>query len=344
MKRNRIVVLFVVCLLGLIKSLGAQDQVSPRSGTPASGRLVEASSTVVTIEVRGKLRKFPVNEIRRVIFAEDPQELRRARDNCLTGQYEIALLGLKKIDPDSVERAEVKQDVQFFTAYASGRQALSGGGDKAAAVSAMRAFVGANRNSFHFFAAAELLGDLAASLERYDNAVRYYNAISAAPWPDYKMKAGILEGRALLAQRKYGEAQAKFEGVIGQAVDTPEATRQKLLAEVGRAVCLAETGSHEQAIGTLHEIIKQNDPRELELFGRTYNALGRCQLKADRQKEALLAYLHVDILFFAESDVHAEALYNLSKIWAAVNKSDRAVSARSLLTDRYSGSVWAKKD
>ena len=344
MRRNGIVVLCCHILWGMIATAQAQDQVAPLRGAPASGRVAAVSKSAVTIEVRGESRKFPVNEIRRVIFADDPQELRRARDHCLTGQYDSAIAALKQIDPANVARVEIKQDLQFFTAYASGRQALSQGGDKAAAVNALRAFVSNNRNSFHFYAAAELLGDLAASMESYDNAVRYYHAISAAPWPDYKMKAGILEARALLAQQKPDAALVRFNDVIDQAVDTPEAIRQKLLAEVGMAVCQGELGKHDQAISTLHEIINQNDPREHELFGRAYNALGRCQRKASRPKEALLAYLHVDVLFYEQPDVHAEALYNLSQLWAAVNKSDRATSARSLLTDRYSGSVWAKKN
>ena len=321
------------------------DQVAPLRGTPATGRIVAMSKTELSVEVRGAARKFAVNEIRRVIFTEDPQELRRARDNCLAGRFDAALATLKQIDPASIQRKEVKQDLQFYLAYAEGRQALSGGGDKEAASQRMFEFVRHNQQSFHFFEAAELLGDLAVSMEKYHSAVAYYRAIAnSAPWPDYKMKASILQAKALIAPGKFAEATEKLSAVTQQTVDTPQATRQKLLAEVITSVCAAETGDHETAIAALHKFIANNDDQDQELFGHAYNALGRCQLRAGRQQEALLAYLHVDILFYAEPDVHAEALYNLSKLWSAVGKTDRAVGARSLLMEQYAGSVWARKE
>ena len=109
-------------------------------------------------------------------------------------------------------------------------------------------------------------------------------------------------------------------------------------------MCLAEQGSHEQAQQVLTDLISQTDPQDTELFGHAYNGLGRCHLKADRPKDALLAYLHVDILFDADPEVHAESLYHLSSLWKTVNRSDRATSVRRLLAEKYSGSKWAKRE
>lgn len=319
------------------------DQVVPQKGSTTSGVITGETATHVEIEVRGAKLQIPVNEIKRVSFGEDPTELKRGRDNIQTGNYEAGLDDLKKVDPASLARSFIKQDYAFYRALAIGRLALTGGGDKAAANDAMMNFVRAAPGSFHFLEAAELLGDLAVSQGNYAGAARYYSAITAkSPWPDYQMRGGVLEGRALLSQKSFAEAQTKFDAVIGTAVDTPAAIMQKQVAEVGKAVCMAELGQHEAAIVMLNKIIAENDPTEKELFGRAYNALGLCHLKAKRDKDALLAYLHVDLLFDGNSEVHAEALYHLSKLWDGANRAERAVSARNLLTTRYAGSPWAK--
>jgi tetratricopeptide (TPR) repeat protein len=319
------------------------DQVVPLSGSTTSGVIVGETATHVEIEVRGEKRQVPVNEIKRVTFGEDPTDLKRGRDNIQTGNYEAGLDDLKKVNPASLARAFIKQDYAFYRALAIGRLALSRGGDKTAATTAMMNFVRAAPTSFHFLDAAELLGDLAVSQGKYPEAARYYAAIAAkAPWSDYRMRGGVLEGRALIAQKKFTEAQAKFDGVLAINDDAPAAVQQKLVAEVGKAVCMAEQGQHEPAVVVLNKIIAENDPKSMELFGRAYNALGRCHLKANRDKDALLAYLHVDLLFYGNPEVHAEALYNLNKLWAGANRAERAVEARNLLTTRYAGSPWAK--
>jgi hypothetical protein len=65
--------------------------------------------------------------------------------------------------------------------------------------------------------------------------------------------------------------------------------------------------------------------------------------KAGRTKEALLAFLHVDVLYFTTPEAHAEALANLAELWEEVQKPERAVKARQVLQERYGSSPWAKK-
>ena len=56
-----------------------------------------------------------------------------------------------------------------------------------------------------------------------------------------------------------------------------------------------------------------------------------------------MAYLHVDVLFYADPDTHAESLYHLSKLWLVAKNQDRAAAAKNLLKQRYAGSVWSGK-
>jgi tetratricopeptide (TPR) repeat protein len=155
------------------------------------------------------------------------------------------------------------------------------------------------------------------------------------------MRSAVLQGRALAEAGKHDEALTNFDRVLSSGLSTPAALEQKMHATVGRAVCLAATGRAEEGIKLIHDLIAKNDPNDPDLFGRAYNALGACHLQAGEVKEALLAYLHTDVLYFTNQQAHPEALYHLAKLWEKVNRSDRAVRARSLLQSRYPSSRWA---
>jgi tetratricopeptide (TPR) repeat protein len=337
-------------LAGLAVSVSAQqrlDQVLPERGAPAAGTIESVSPTEIVIKVRGSDQKFSVLDVKRVTFAEDPRELSTARDSILNGQLESGLDMLKRIDASSISRDLIKQDLAYYLAYVQGKLALTGGGDKESAADALLAFARTAPRSFHFIEAAELLGDLAVAREKYDEAAKFYAYLTKtaqeASWSEYELRVGVLEGRVLEAQGKYTEAAARYDSVVASTLDSPAANRQKHFARAAKAATLAETGKAGEGIKLVEGIILQNDSQETELFGRAYNALGRCYLKSNKPQEALLAYLHVDGLFFQEPDVHAEALHHLSKLWTTVGKSDRAAAARSQLSERYAGSLWARK-
>jgi tetratricopeptide (TPR) repeat protein len=331
----------------MVEAQVSLDQVFFAKGPPARGTIPADSGMTwdrVTIETSGVPREIGVNEIIRITFKEDPTELNVARNHVLQKNYSLAINELKKLDGQRIDRPYVRQDIEYYKALCQCKLALTEGGDKAAATSAMKAFVTGAPKSYHFYEAAEVLGDLAMASGNWADAAKYYGPIAGAPWADYQLRANYAIGRAFIGDKQYDQAIEKFDAIISSAHSTAEALRQKSLATVGRALCLAETGKVSEAIAALQDIINKNDPQDVVLFARAYNALGRCHLKENKPRDALLALLHTDVLFYADADSHAEALHHLSKLWNDVNKPDRAVAARNTLRERYAGSVWATLD
>ncbi len=345
MNRNpSIIAACLCCCLIALPARGEDDQLYMKRGPTVSGTVSATTPVQVAIESRGANRSVNVNEIRLITFGDEPQELRQGRARALGGKYEAALGDLKRVNPAGIERGVIQQDLQYYLALCEGRVALSSGGDKAKAVATMLGFVRAAPSSYHFFDAAMLLGDLSVGQADYDGAVKYYGAVaSKAPWPEYRMNAALSQARVLVAQEKFAAAQAQFDSVIQMESDTPEANRQKLLAQVGKGRCLAETKSPEAGIQLIEKIIAENEATDAELFGRAYNAHGDCLQKAGKPKAALMSYLHVDVLFYSNPEIHAESLYHLSKLWETIKQPDRAASTRNLLDQRYAGSAWAKR-
>ena len=320
------------------------DTVFGAKGTPDRGTVVKMTKTQVVIDVSGRQVTHEVKDIRKVTYADDTAELQNARDSALAGQLEQALEDLNKINAANITRNVVKEDVAYYKAYCEAKLAIQGRGDKAAAEKQLYDFVVANTNSYHFYEAAELLGDLASAQGNWTKATSYYGSLAGSGWPEYQLRSDVLVAQTLVNQGKFGEAAAKYDAVIANGLNSPEATRMKLLARVGKAKCLAEGSDPQQAVTMIEDIIQKNDPSDGELFGRAYNALGDAHRKLNQPEDALLAYLHTHVLFFSNSDAHAESLYRLVNLWTDQNQNDRALETRNLLKTRYASSRWANQN
>jgi tetratricopeptide (TPR) repeat protein len=287
-------------------------------------------------------RDLEVNEIRAIQFSGEPSELAQARLNASNGAYENALELLAKIDLSKVERDFIKQDIEFYKGWCAAKLALAGQGEIGDAGRQLNSFVRTYPNNFHYLAAREAMGDLLMAGGGYANAEKQYAELAKAPWPEFRMRAAAAVGRSLQAQNKHADAIKQFDAALATAGEGAAAEQERLAATLGKAVSLAETGEVKQAVGIIEKVIHDADPQQKELHARAYNALGKCYEKAGKNKEALLAFLHVDVLYNTVPEAHAEALSHLAKLWTAIGQDERARESRQLLSERYGGSRWAK--
>jgi tetratricopeptide (TPR) repeat protein len=306
------------------------------------GEVTEMTSLEVKVNRRPSgTATVAVNDLRGISFDGEPSELSQARVRAANGGYLEAAELLAKIDAASVKRDFIKQEIEFYRAYCAAKLALGGRGTINDAGRLLNNFVRTFPQNYHYFEAIEAMGDLLAADGKLDLALKQYNDLARAPWPEYKVRAAVMIGQALQGQAKHAEAIQQFDAAIGMAGGSSSQS-EKLAATLGKAISLAETGQLETAVGMVEQVIQDSDPEQKELHARAYNALGSCYQRAGQPKDALLAYLHVDVLYNSVPEAHAEALANLVPLWQAIGQEARAREARQTLEQRYAGSRWAK--
>ncbi len=333
-------VLAAVCLTGT-SLVQANDTIRAGNRT-YTGPIRKMTPTQVVIEVQGADQELPVNQIENIFYDNEPTGLKTARSNIANRAYENALTALERIDRGTISRREILQEMDYMTAYCEAQIALRGDGDVRAAGSKMIGFARDNSGHYRYLEACEVIGDLLVALGQHAQAEDYYGRLAQAPWPEYKMRAGVAVGRARLAQGKTAEAGQAFDSVLANKTDGERAEAQRLAARLGKAVAQASGDRADESIKEIVDIITKANPEDVELHARAYNALGTTYRKADRVQDALLAFLHVDTLYFQVSDAHAEALSNLAQLWNEVGKADEAVRAQQILAEQYKNSPWAK--
>jgi len=346
MKKTALPVLLIVWSACCVGVFAADDEIRLRPSGRVSGVVRMTSPTEVSVEMAaGVSKQVSVGEIESIAFAAEPPQLKLVRGAIASRNFENALLNLGKIDAANVSRAEIKQDLQFYVALCRSNLALAGNGDIRDAGKLMLAFVDGNKDNYHYLQGSEILGDLLAAVGAYDKAYERYDAVEKSPWPDHKLRAGIAKGRVLVAQKKYAEALTAFDKVladVGQSKDE-KLDKQRLAAILGKAECMAQMGDFEPAIKIVEEVVEKANPEDAELSARAYVTLGNCyRKKPGGTKSAILAFLHVDQLYFSNRDAHAEALHNLATLWNDIGKPERASQATQLLKERYANSSWAK--
>ncbi len=337
-------ILFVMLALTCSRVFAQEvvDRVRTTLG-PEVGEITKMTPVALTIAKKsGSTSQVSVNEVRDVSFDGEPSDLVQIRARMDSGNFVEAAEMLAKVKPAGVRRDYAKQEIEFLQAECAAKLALGGRGTINDAGRLLNAFVRDHPQNFHYFEAVSLMGDLLAADGRVDLAQKQYNDLAESPWPEYKMHAAVAIGRALKAQGKHDEAIAQFDIALAIAGTDAKSQHEKLSATLGKAISLSQTGKLEAAVDMIQNVIQQSDPEQKELHAIAYNALGTCYQKAGQTKDALLAFLHVDLLYNTVPEAHAEALANLAPLFRAVGQEARAREARQTLEERYPNSRWAK--
>lgn len=346
MKRKTPILSALIAFAILIQGALLADTVDTTSGRGYRGKIdvSQMNANSVTINTSGGPQKIPSHTIKRLTFDGEPNGLRSARQSFLDGQYNRVEEQLDRVKPDSALQALEKE---FLTAMAGAKLALRGESGKSIADSRklVEKFIqGPNNNKWYqFFLALEIYGDLLVASNDLPGAVAQYQKLQLSAADEIKLLGKFKVANVQVLQGKFGDARTAFAEVQKNPADNPEAVRMKLLAKIGEARCLAETGDPKTAIQSILEIIKNEDPSDMILFGHAYNALGNCYAKDGQTKAALLAFLHTDVLYQRDAEIHAEALYHLVKLWKSDQKPGQSLEARKLLTTKYRNTYWGSK-
>lgn len=321
------------------------DRLISADGT-LSGKVVTLGRDEVQIEDRGgEIHKVPIDRLRDVQFAGEPQSLRSARGMLARGRAAAAIEELAKVEAAELDGADaaVLADMEYVKAVAAGRAALISGSDPREPGRLVNDFLTKHADSHHYYAAQELLGDLLARAGRIDNAITAYSQLSKGP-PALRVRAAAAKARMLLDQRKYQEALAEFDAAIAVDASDEAAAAQKRDAALGRARSLIGLGRVDDAIGVVHAVIDAAVPEEGDVLAAAYATLGAAYRAASgKDQDALIAFLTVDLIYNGVPDAHAEALANLVVLWEQAGNPERAREARATLEASYPGSRWARE-
>jgi tetratricopeptide (TPR) repeat protein len=336
-------------LIGLlqISAIASAADVIVRKSEPGllSGEITAVSKAEVTLKPqKGDSLKIPANDIASINWQGEPAGMNIARSDETGGRYQKALESYRKLQDSAKSLNEnIKADLQYAIARTTGRLALSDPAQVDAAIKLLTTFKGENPDSYHYYPALNLLGQLYASKKDGTQARLVFGELERAPWKDYQMASKNAIARLALAENKTDEAAKAFAAVVALPASNPLEESQRYEAMLGMAKILTTQSKYDDALKLLDEVIAKASPEDLRVQAEAYVRQGDCLQSQGKDKDALLAYLHVDVLFASEQQLHAESLFHLTRLWAKVGQPGRAAEARERLENEFPNSEWTRQ-
>ena len=341
-------VLATVAAVGVLQSVADAATVYRQGDdSTVSGEVTAMSKTEITIKPKLQSKPavtIPGNDILRIRWDDEPAALNLSRTHEERGNLTQALEGYQKSKAEfKPTEDEAAADIDFLIARCTAKLALADASRRDAAIAALDGFTKTGSGHIRYFDALRWLGQMYMAKGDLSQARVTYDLMATAPWTDYQMAAKTATARVLLVEKKYDEALTAFDGVVQTKASTPAELSRQQEAMLGKARCLQAKTQHDPAIEVLEKVITEAAPSDTAILAEAYVLQGQSLRQKGEDRDAVLAYLHVDVLFDREQALHAESLYNLSELWAAVGEPGRASSAAARLQQEYPQSEWTKR-
>ena len=317
------------------------DEIARRGDAPdVRGEVTDSSRAGVTVaQPGGEPVEVPTAEIEEIRWTGEPPRLPLTRAAEGRGElaraladYEAAAAAFDSAGPVAAG------DLAFLQARALGKLALNDPDRRGAAVAALDDFLAARPDHFRTDPAWELLAEVKAAGGDLDGARAALGELADSPSPPFRTAAAVAGARLDLAAGDAGAALAKFDAVLQNAEG-----RAALDAKLGRADALNRAGNNAEALAVVKEVLAAADPADADLMARAYVRRGNALQATGETKPAILAYLHVDVLYPGAAGAHAESLFHLARLWSAAGFPGRAAEAAAKLRSDYPNSDWAAR-
>lgn len=335
----------LLCCCLTSTSVFAADQLTRRSdGAIVRGKVETLSRTQIVIRrTNDEIVNVSPDDLRDLRFDREPPALQSVRSNERSGEFRAALKQLRQIQEDYDGGDErVVTETEFLAARCQARLALVDADEVETALEALQSFLRSHPTSYRALEAMLLQARLLATTDSAA-AARLLKQLTDSGVDGFAVQAGVILGRTQLSEGNAAEALQTFDDLILRSQDKPDAATTLAESRIGRAACLQQLERPEEALQALDAVVAGLPENQHGTLARAWNRIGDCQRDLGSPQAALLAYLHVDLLYAEAAEAHAEALHRLSPLWEAAGHPDRAQDARTRLQERYPRSRWAEQ-
>jgi tetratricopeptide (TPR) repeat protein len=251
------------------------------------------------------------------------------------GQLARAVDLYKKAAADASGKPFIEQAAKFKQAEVAADLALTDPSKSGEAVTLLEGFMTSYPNGRHTAAALEALARI--QIQKGDPA-QIEKAIAAlAKLPNGADRASVLRAKVFAKKGDHAKSVEELDKLIKSL---PNGSVSQRDARLAKAEGLAGMKKYPEAEAEARAVIKATPPEDAASQSAAYNTLGDCLRAAGRPKDALLAYLHTDVLYSKDKEQHPRALAQISQLWRELKRDDRADEVWQRLKQDYPQSPW----
>ncbi len=319
----------------LALAAGAEDGVlklAPGATIKAAGNQIKGPITSESpIEVKIGTQTVPVEQIDSLEYEPTPPKYLLAKNaegaGNLTKAADLYGEAATEAGPGKplVTRASLFQRARVVAAIA---QADKSKGDEA--VRLLEGFIRGNPQSRQLAPALETLARLDMSRGQLDRAEKSLTDLAKVPWAE--PKARVMQARLLVQRGQADQAVARLDDLLSKTSGGPERKRDALLA---KAEALGAQKKFDEAMKIAQEIIRNAGPEDAETQAAAHNTLGEVLKLAGKTKDALIEFLHTDILYSRDREQHPRALAQIVDLCRELKLDEQAKEAADRLKAEY---------
>ena len=304
-------------------------------GGRVNGDITKETASAVTVNANGTAVTIPIDQIERVVYADEPAVMVAARSRT---DLTKAVDEFQKAAAEAKGKPLVEQAALFGQYRAVANLALGDPSRVDASIAQLQKFVKTYSDSRHKAEALELLVRLQSQKNDLAGAKQSAADLGKIAWSADHAK--VLDARLATKTADSGQLDSALTSLNG-LIQASKNAAVKRDAMVAKAEVLAAQKKFPEAEAAAKQVSAEADPDDGKTQAIAFNTLGDCLLAADKPKDAILAYLRTDLLYRnADKEQHARALAQIAKIWRMLKQDARATEVIGQLKAQYPSSPW----